>query len=337
METISVIIPCYNCEREIEACIRAILRSTCPPLEIIAVDDCSKDGTREKIKSLSRGLSGKIKLTATTKNSGPARARNTGAKVAEGEYLFFLDSDTQVLPDALANFAKRIEQCDAVVGIYDEKPSNSGASPRYKAMLYAYLLGQRGVQTYDQFSASCAGIRSVLYRDLGGYDEWFPPGLDFENEEFGHRISSHYRMVLDPAVRARHRFPGFRKMTRTFFQRTALGVEMFMLRRKFSTLAGTPKTGISSMALLGSAVLLPLTALHPLGFIPSLVTYLIYLYGYTGFFGYVAKKRPAYLPTAILLNHYYTLVIACGALYGLFRVVTGGSQIIRKFTLSRNG
>lgn len=335
MKTISVIVPCYNCEEVIEACVDAILGSSQPPLEVILVDDCSTDGTGRRIEGLRRAHPNLVNPVTTDRNRGPAHARNKGAQAATGECLFFLDSDTEVLPDTLANFADRIEDYDAVVGMYDEEPLNPGPSQRYKPVLYVYLVGQQGVQPFDHFSASCAGIRASVFRELSGYEEWFPPGLDFENEELGHRIADRYRMVLDPSVRARHRFPGHRDMARTFFQRTALWVEMFTVRRKFSPISHTRKTGLSSMALLGAVVLLPLVALHPLGFAPSLAAYLVYLYGYLGFFAFVLRRRPGYLPTAVALNMYYTLIIACGAVAGFIKVLTGTSRIAKRFAPSR--
>ena len=335
MTSISIIIPCYNCESDIVESIEAILRGTFLPMEIVLIDDSSTDNTLKILELLSTKHHSLVRFSKTDQNSGPARTRNVGAKLARGDYLFFLDSDTRLLPDALANFSASIDQYDAIVGMYDEEPINPGASPFYKAMLYTYLLGQKGVHTYDQFSASCAGIRSDVYWKLGGYDENFSPGLDFENEEFGHRISVQHRMVLDPRIRARHRFPGFWKMTSTFFHRTALWVEMFMLRRKFSSSGGTKITGLSSLALLASAALLPLTTLHPLGFLPSITAYLIYLYGYIGFYRFVIKQRRSFLPAAIILNHYYTLVVACGAIYGVAKIVKGDSRIFQNYSYLR--
>ena len=332
MNSISVVIPCYNCESDIIDSVDAILGGTLLPMEIILIDDCSSDATLNTLEALSKKYAGLVKIGKTHQNIGPAGARNLGAKLARGSCLFFLDSDTRLQPCALTNFSTCIEQYDAVVGIYDQEPINSGISPRYKALLYSFLLGQKGIHKYDQFSASCAGIHSNVFWNLGGYDERFPSGLDFENEEFGHRISDRYCMVLNPLVCTQHRFPGFRKMTRTFFFRTALWGEMFILRRKFSSSAGTKTMGISSLALLVSAVLLPLGFVHTLGLFLSIAAYLIYLYGYVRFYVFVINRRTRFLLTAIILNHYYTLVIACGAMYGLVRIMTGDSQIIQRFS-----
>jgi glycosyltransferase involved in cell wall biosynthesis len=332
MKSISVIIPCYNCESTIVEAIESILCSALLPAEIVLIDDCSTDSTPEVMSDLLNKYHHLVVFGQTDYNCGPARTRNLGAKMASGEYLFFMDSDTQILPDALANFMECIEKYDAVVGMYDQKPINSGASPQYKALLYEYLLGCEEIYEYDQFSASCAGIRSNIFWELGGFDERFPPGLDFENEEFGHRISKRHKIVLNSKIRVRHHFPYFKKMTRTFFQRTALWVEMFLLRRKFSNRAGTRKTGLTSLALLFSVAFLPLAPLKPLGYLPSLITYLIYLYGYIGFFRFVKTQRPEFLPKSIILNHYYTLIISSGAIYGLSKAIKGNSQILKRFS-----
>jgi len=337
MNTVSVIIPCYNCQEEIEPCIQAVLTGALLPAEIITVNDCSTDKTGETLSALARKHPETVHVVTMKTNGGPAKARNAGARKAKGDLLFFLDSDTEILPDALANFVSRVRESDAVVGIYDEEPINTGASPRYKALLYSYLLGQSGVQPYDQFSASCAGIRAEAFKAVGGYNEWFLPGLDFENEELGHRISRRFQMLLDPSIRARHIFPGFQKMTRTFFQRTALWVEMFVVRRRFSTLAGTSKTGLSSMALLVAVVMAPIGWLEGLWAFLALAPYTVFLYGYAGFWRFVYRRQPSFLPVAVLLTHYYTLVVACGAVQGLLRWLTGRSRIAGKFSASAGG
>jgi len=329
MKTISVIIPCFNCAPTIERCVETLLAGTQRPMEIIAVDDRSTDATAHLLRRLAGKHPGILRIVTTPLNAGPAMARNVGAATARGNYLFFVDSDTEALPDTLANFSRRIADYDAVVGNYDAEPLNNGASARYKALLYDYLLGGVEPRPYDLFSASCAGIRAEVFRALGGYYLHFPRGLDFENEEFGYRISNSYRMALDGTVRVRHHFPGLGKMSRAFFQRTALWVEMFTMRKRFSTAATTGTTGVSSMALLGALLCLPAGFTYPFGYLLPLALFAVYLYGYCGFFVYLARNRPRFLAAGIALNLYYTTVIACGALTGLARVALRRSRLIR--------
>ena len=331
MSGISVIIPCYNCADEIEQTVESVLANTLSPHEIVAVDDCSTDRTREVLRDLERRYPGIVRVVTCDANMGPGRARNAGVRAAVGEYLFFVDSDLRLNADALQRFARRIDECDAVVGIYAEDPVDSGLAGQYKSRLYYYLLGRVGVQPYDQFSASCAGIRARVYADLGGYDEWFEPGVDLENEEFGHRIAAQYRMLLDPSIQGQHRFPSLGKMTRTFFFRTALWVEMLLVRRRFSTMAGTPSMGLSSVALLAAVLLLPLGLLTSAAFVAAAGAYLVYLYGFAGFFAYLFRTRPRFLPAAFVLSHWFTLVIASGAVLGVAKVVFGSSAIAKRF------
>lgn len=83
---VSVIIPTYNEERYIDACLQSLLSQTYKPLEIIMVDDGSTDKTVEIAKRF------KINLFKQ-KHMGPAGARNLGASKAKGEILVFPDAD----------------------------------------------------------------------------------------------------------------------------------------------------------------------------------------------------------------------------------------------------
>lgn len=97
---ISVITPAYNAERFIEDAINSVLRQTYTHWEMIIVDDCSTDRTREIIKLYLRKDT-RIKLIELKNNSGPAVARNVAFEHARGRYLAFLDADDQWMPEKL--------------------------------------------------------------------------------------------------------------------------------------------------------------------------------------------------------------------------------------------
>jgi glycosyltransferase involved in cell wall biosynthesis len=188
MPKISVIIPCYNANATIQSCLESVLQSKMKNFEIIVVDDASTDSSIDQIKKVQHQYPNKIKLLHLNKNSGPASARNKGAHEASGDSLFFLDSDTRILPSALSNFSKQIQNTDAVVGIYDKKPINSGVVPLYKALLNYYFFSRKGVIPYEVFDSSRAGIRRSVFESLRGFNETLTWGMDYENEEFGYRI-----------------------------------------------------------------------------------------------------------------------------------------------------
>lgn len=92
MHTLSLIIPCYNKIKYLEQCIESVMQQTRLPDEIILVDDCSSDGTRELIKKLEKTNS-RIKPLLLEKNGGVSVARNAGILAATGDVISFLDSD----------------------------------------------------------------------------------------------------------------------------------------------------------------------------------------------------------------------------------------------------
>jgi glycosyltransferase involved in cell wall biosynthesis len=93
---VSVIIPVYNGDRYLAEAIESAIAQTYQPMEIIAIDDGSTDITAEIAKSYAPAV-----RYIYQPNSGTAAARNQGIKVANGEYLAFLDADDIWLPNKL--------------------------------------------------------------------------------------------------------------------------------------------------------------------------------------------------------------------------------------------
>lgn len=90
---ISVIIPCYNCEKWIEKCLIALEKQTYKNFEVICVDDCSTDDTKKILMKYYKNSNLKIKIIENKKNSGPAISRNNAMMVAQGTWFAFCDSD----------------------------------------------------------------------------------------------------------------------------------------------------------------------------------------------------------------------------------------------------
>lgn len=99
MPEISIIIPTYNRARMVCDCVASALSQQGVSLEVIVVDDCSPDDTGEMIKARFGGDT-RIKYIRNDRNSFQAVSRNRGARESKGEYLFFLDDDNLLRPDA---------------------------------------------------------------------------------------------------------------------------------------------------------------------------------------------------------------------------------------------
>ena len=105
---ISVVIPTFNIEKELEECLKNINEQTIPKnlYEVIIVDDCSIDLTFEIAKSYAQKKSN-INCYQLSENGGPGIARNKGIQKAKGEFIFFLDGD-DLLPKYALELLKNI-------------------------------------------------------------------------------------------------------------------------------------------------------------------------------------------------------------------------------------
>ncbi|WP_298979219.1 glycosyltransferase family 2 protein [uncultured Psychrobacter sp.] len=88
---VSIIVPVYNVENYIDACLDSITQQTYKNLEIIVVEDCSTDNSRQVLDS--HLTDKRIRVIQHSENGGLSAARNTGIDSATGEYMMFIDSD----------------------------------------------------------------------------------------------------------------------------------------------------------------------------------------------------------------------------------------------------
>lgn len=111
---LSVIIPVYNCELQITRCIESIINQTYKNLEIIIVDDGSKDGSSKICDEYARKDK---RIKVIHKQNNGAAARNTGLDIASGEYIAFVDSDDYIELNMYQEMMKVNQQydCDLVL------------------------------------------------------------------------------------------------------------------------------------------------------------------------------------------------------------------------------
>jgi glycosyltransferase involved in cell wall biosynthesis len=100
---LSFIIPAYNCEKYIENCINSLLNQDIPTdrYELIIVNDGSTDNTASILKRISNDR--KNILLINQNNKGRHEARNIGASVAKGRYIWFIDNDDEISANCLTS------------------------------------------------------------------------------------------------------------------------------------------------------------------------------------------------------------------------------------------
>ena len=121
MDKVTIIIPVYNAEKTIEKCISSVLNQTYKNLEILVIDDGSKDNSFEVIKSIDDPRIKAIKK----KNEGVAVTRNKGIKMALGKYIMFIDNDDFIDEDYVETHVNNIKDNDIVISGY-RRPNEEG-------------------------------------------------------------------------------------------------------------------------------------------------------------------------------------------------------------------
>ncbi len=130
---VSVVVSVFNAEKFFAECLDSLLNQTLKNFEVVVVDDCSTDSSVEIAESYLEKFGGRLKIFRTKKNSGNgALPRNKGLKLSRGEYIFFMDNDDLLLPDALEKLYDAAKNFSADV-VYLERHFEAGGDQIYVA------------------------------------------------------------------------------------------------------------------------------------------------------------------------------------------------------------
>ena len=199
MALVSVIVPVKDGAAFLERTLPPLVASLPQGAELIVSDDGSTDGSAALAEA--KGA----RLVRHPVGTGPAAARNRGARVAHGAILVFLDADVRVHLDTLTLLLGAFEDAtlSAAFGSYDATPEARSWISLYKNLAH-HFVHQRSSGEASTFWAGCGAIRTQVFRELGGFDENYRrPSI--EDVELGYRLREHgHRIELLPAVQVTH-------------------------------------------------------------------------------------------------------------------------------------
>ena len=107
MMKFSIVIPVYNVEKYLKECLESVINQSYTDYEIICVEDASTDASYNILLDYSLKYE-KIRLIRNLENRGLSYSRNVGLEIASGEYVWFVDSDDYIEPDALQSIADKL-------------------------------------------------------------------------------------------------------------------------------------------------------------------------------------------------------------------------------------
>lgn len=191
---ITAVVPVYNREQTIRHAVDSILCQTHLPDEIIVVDDCSTDGTRQILDS----YGDRITRVFLPKNAGPSKARNEGVRHARSEWIAFMDSDDCWEKDKIVGQIKYLNKYPFYRILQSEEkwirnrvrvnPCKHHKKPEgwiFGPSLHRCLVSPSGVL-----------LKKSLLKEYGGFDVNLPVCEDYD---LWLKISRHYPVGLEPS------------------------------------------------------------------------------------------------------------------------------------------
>ena len=190
MPLVSIIIPIYNVENYLEACLASVISQSYPNIEIICVMDGSSDRSDEIAMRFAHEDQ-RVRLIHQT-NQGLAVARNVGVAHSVGDFIFFLDSDDWLARDAIQNLLEIAVQnnCAVVSGSVTEFDEDTGKTKPYKR-LDKRRVGRISLKGKDFFALEVM-VWNKLYKREVAISVPFAAGLIHEDIDFYWRVFTQY-------------------------------------------------------------------------------------------------------------------------------------------------
>lgn len=163
---VSIIVPTYNSSQFLDMCLKSIVEQSYSNIELIVVDNNSKDNTKEIAK----------KYTKHVYNKGPERSaqRNYGVSKSKGEYVLIIDSDMKLSVDVVKECVEKINFNSSIKGlVIPEESFGVGFWAQCKKLERSFYVGVDWMEAARFFDRK-------TFDEVGGYDEELVSGEDWD-------------------------------------------------------------------------------------------------------------------------------------------------------------
>lgn len=258
--TVSAIVPAHNDDENLRRCLQSIIDASSGADEVLVVFD----GKIKDHASLENEFG--VSVIQTHAVRGPARARNIGAKAANGSILLFIDSDVAIQPDSISK-VRDIFNSDpgitAVFGSYDDAPDVPSFTSQYRNLLHHYV-HQMGREEASTFWTGYGAIRRDEFLKNGGFNEFLYPTPSIEDVELGCRLAREgrkIRLCKDLQVKHLKGWGGLSILKTDLFSRALPWTQMILRDRSLGNDLNLNITNrISVMLVLGLVASMPAIA-----------------------------------------------------------------------------
>lgn len=227
---VSIVVPVHNGGESFRKCVSSLV-SFASQAEIIVVADGDTDQSYRLAEEAG------FKVLRIPVSGGPAKARNLGAKSAQGDILFFVDADVTIASDTLDQVVTLFQNkpdLAAAIGSYDDTPGAPNFLSQYKNLFHHYT-HQTGATEASTFWGACGAIRRDIFLKLGGFNENYRyPSV--EDIELGYRLKqAGYSIELCKTLQVKHLkcWKPVNLLRAEFFYRALPWTELIWRNRQF--------------------------------------------------------------------------------------------------------
>ncbi len=322
---LSIIIPTHNSQNTIKSLLLSINNSpsvSFKKLEVIVIDDKSKDKTLKIISEFKNILRFKLIIIICKVNLGPAKVRNLGANKAKGKYLLFLDGDVELKKNTLKNIFTLLlkEKIKAFTGIWDYHQRTEAFFPQFKAIRdWSYWFVEREEYShYYLFSTRIAGIEKKLFQKLKGFiEDYKEPTV--EDIEFTYRIEKLSPIKFCSNIIVNHEFEEFFPIAIKYFKRSRDWIKLYLKRFRFDPVATSKREAFKSILSSFLILFLIVSIIFPLFLVPCFLLFLLFSYLEFKFWKFILQKKGFIfllksIPTSIILYQFINFGAAWGYL-----------------------
>jgi glycosyltransferase involved in cell wall biosynthesis len=202
MRYYSVIIPVYNRPQEVEELLESLLRQPVKNFEVVIIEDGSTHTCQAAVKK----FAGKLSITYHAKsNTGRSDSRNTGMRLAKGDYFIFFDSDCIIPPQYFANLSNALDSdyCDCFGGPDKAHESFSGTQKAINFAMTSFYTtggirgGKRNMETFKPRTFNMGFSREV-HEKIGDFKHMMGEDIDLSIRiaRAGFRISLYHDVYV---------------------------------------------------------------------------------------------------------------------------------------------
>ena len=212
---LSIIIPTLNEEKYLPLLLKEIKKQNSADYEIIVADAGSEDKTIEIAKNYGcKIIPGGL----------PARGRNEGAKIAQGDIFLFMDADNIFLPPKfLKNLLEEFEKRKLDVASFPIYPQGNGFD-KFAYRIYNWWV--RSVQRFSAYATNSVLVRKNIHQKIGGFDEEIKIAEDHFYAKTARKFGKFGFIKTEPILTSTRRFEKDGRL-KTYFKYLLAGIYMF--------------------------------------------------------------------------------------------------------------